>query len=347
MNLFDSEDKERFEKIMRAQNATIAITEELAEILEFYMRISKKLSFADVYQTYRRIIVKVKNDIDVDDKECLQLMKRSITILLEVWEYKNYLLEVINELNERFDPIMSSCNQIISEIFCNTNYKITNHKIDVMFLLFESDLKIEYKGSLQKELSDIYKQTVNTLINTIDIKDSYTGGHSERVSIIAEKFAKTLDMPQKKIEELVIASKLHDVGKIGISEAILTKKGSLSVEEYNTIKKHTEYGETIVKGITGFENISRIIKYHHERYDGKGYYNLPSACIPESVYIICLCDAFDTMSSNRSYRNSLSFDSIIAEYMKCSGTQFEPVLCSKFIDFLSTNIDELKDIYMH
>ncbi|MDF2865528.1 MAG: hypothetical protein K0R72_337 [Clostridia bacterium] len=347
MNLFDSEDKERFEKIMRAQNATIEITEELAEILEFYMRISKKLSFADVYQTYRRIIVKVKNDIDVDDKECLQLMKRSITILLEVWEYKNYLLEVINELNERFDPIMSSCNQIISEIFCNTNYKMTNHKIDVMFLLFESDLKIEYKGSLQKELSDIYKQTVNTLINTIDIKDSYTGGHSERVSIIAEKFAKTLDMPQKKIEELVIASKLHDVGKIGISEAILTKKGSLSVEEYNTIKKHTEYGETIVKGITGFENISKIIKYHHERYDGKGYYNLPSACIPESVYIICLCDAFDTMSSNRSYRNSLSFDSIIAEYMRCSGTQFEPVLCSKFINFLSNNMDELKDIYMH
>jgi len=345
MNIYEPEGKVQFEKIKKAQDATIAISEEWAEILEFYMHISKKISLADVYQTYKRITVKVQNEITTDKVECLELMKRAIVIVLDVWEYKNLLLEVVNEINLKFEPIMGTCNKMITETFYNMNFRITNHKIDIMIMLFESDLKIEYKGNLQKELTDIYTQTVETLINVIDIKDSYTRGHSERVSTIATKFAITLDLPQKDLEELIIASKLHDVGKIGISETILTKKGKLTEEEYNIIKKHTEFGESIVRGIPGFKNIASIIKYHHERYDGRGYYNLSPALISKNVYIICLCDSFDTMNSDRSYRVSLDFESIIKEFKRCSNTQFEPILCDKFIYFLLHNIEEIQKIY--
>jgi HD-GYP domain-containing protein (c-di-GMP phosphodiesterase class II) len=347
MRLYGIKGEERLEKIKRSQYASIEMAEEWAKILEFYIDISEEISLADVYQTYKRINVKMKNEITDEETECLELMKRSIYILLDVWEYKDHLLRVINEVNERFEPMIHNCNHIITEIFCNTSYKIINHKIDMMILLFESDLKFEYRGSLQKELSDVYKQTVNTLINIIDVKDSYTRGHLERVSIIAERFGNTLKLSKEKLEELIIASKLHDVGKIGVAESILTKKGGLSSDEYEKVKKHTEYGESIVKGIFGFENIANIIKYHHERYDGKGYYSLTSDLIPENVYIICLCDAFDTMNSNRSYRISLSFETIIEEYQKCSGTQFEPVLCQKFIKFLQNNAEDIQKIYRH
>jgi len=345
MNIHEPNGKQRFEKIKIAQDATISIAEEWAEILEFYIHMSKKMSLADVYQTYKRITVKVENEITTEKVECLELMKRAIVIVLDVWEHKEYLLEVINEINLKFEPIMGTCNKIVAETFYNMNFRVTNHKIDIMIMLFESDLKIEYKGNLQKELTDIYSQTIDTLINVIDIKDSYTRGHSERVALLAENFGKTLELPQEELDELVTASKLHDVGKIGISETILTKKGSLSLEEYTIIKKHTEFGELIVKGIPGFQNIANIIKYHHERYDGKGYYNLSPSLISKSVYIICLCDSFDTMNSDRSYRVSLDFESIIKELKKCSNTQFEPILCDYFISFLLNNSEYIKKIY--
>jgi|GEM_PF-3134887 len=346
MNIHGVEGKERFEKIKIAQDATIEIAEAWAEILEFYMHISKKISLADVYQTYQRITVKVQKEITMDKAECLELIKRAIVIVLDVWEHKESLIKVINEINLRFEPIMGNWNKIIVETFHSMSFQITNHRIDIMIMLFESDLKIEYKGNLQKELTDVFKQTIETLINVIDIKDPYTKGHSERVSIIAEKFGKTLELTKKDLDELITASKLHDVGKIGISESILTKKGKLSSEEYTTIKKHTEFGELIVKGIPGFQNIANIIKYHHERYDGKGYHNLSPSLISQSIYIICLCDSFDTMNSDRSYRVSLDFESIINEFRRCSNTQFEPVLCEKFIYFLMKNVEDIQKIYI-
>ena len=345
MNIYALGGKERLAEIKKIQNATVAIAEEWAEILEFYMHISEKISLADVYQTYKRIIVKVENEITTEKFESLEIMKKAIIIILDVWKHKGHLLEVINEINLKFEPIIGKCSEMISEAFYNTNFRIINHKIDIMIILFESDLKIEYKGDLEKELTDIYTKTVNTLINVIDVKDSSTRGHSERVSIIAEKFGRTLELSKRKLEELVIASKLHDIGKIGIPETILTKNGRLSDEEYMIVKKHAEIGESIVKGIPGFQNIAKIIKYHHERYDGKGYYNLSPWLISQSSYIIGLCDSFDAMNSNRSYRLSLDFDSIIKEYKKCSNSQFEPELCHKFLNFLLQNVDEIQKIY--
>lgn len=345
MNLNEIDGYIRFENIKKIQNATIQITEEWAEILECYMNVSKDISLADVYQSYRRIKFKVVKEITNQKAEYLRLMKRSTIILLEVWKYKDLLFKIINEVNEKFEPIMGQYNKIVTEIFNNTEYKIINNKVDTMILLFESELKIEYKGSLQKELSDVYKQTVNTLINTIEVKDSYTRGHSERVSIMAEMFGKQLNLASENLNELIVSAKLHDVGKIIVPENILTKKGKLTKEEYDEVKKHTEFGELIVKGIPGFERIAETIKYHHERYDGHGYYNLPAEKIPDNVYIICLCDTFDTMNSNRSYRSALSFDAIIDEYKRCSTSQFEPKLCNKFIDFLIDNFKDIEKIY--
>lgn len=345
MKMYKFIGKERLEKIRYAHNLSIEIAQEWAEILEFEINSNRKLSLFEVSRTYKIINLRLKSKITMSEIEYLRIIKRSIEILLDIWEYKDYLMKVVDEVNEKFNPMLDNCNVMSYELLYNRDYQILSYKIDIMLLLFGSDLEIEYNDSLQKDVMETYTQIVRTLIDTVDVKDSYTGGHIDRVSKIAESFGKTLELSEENLEELLIASKLHDVGKIGISETILTKEGKLSLKEYNEMKKHTQFGELIVRGIPGFGEIAKIIKYHHERYDGEGYYNLSPDLIPENVYIISLCDAFDAMNSNRSYRVRLDFDTIIAEYKKCSGHQFEPKLCEKFINFLHSNTEYIKKIY--
>lgn len=345
MYLYAPNNSKRFENKRETSYSAINIAEEWAKNLEIHMNSTRKITYYDFYNTYKRYKLKLKKQVTTEDVECIKIMKKALIILLGGWKYNKFLLNIINEACLKYDPITFNNDLRIFEIFSKVEDSYTSHKIDIMFLLFETNFKIEYNKNFSKGSSYLYTSIIDTFLDTIGVKDSYTKKHSERVYLIAKQFGNYISLSNKKLEELIVASILHDVGKIGISELILTKRGKLTEEEYEIIKRHTEYGELIVKKVPGFDRISNIIKYHHERYDGKGYYKLPSEFISQNMYIIALCDSFDSMNSNRSYREALKFDVIIEEYKRCSGKQFEPKLCDKFINFLILKQSDIQMLY--
>jgi HD-GYP domain-containing protein (c-di-GMP phosphodiesterase class II) len=182
-----------------------------------------------------------------------------------------------------------------------------------------------------------YVDTVDTLMKAIEERDEYTEGHSQRVGELSVKIAKILKYNEWKLEELRVASMLHDVGKIGISDNILNKKGKLSEEEYSIIKSHPQKGYNILKNIKNFEHILPIVQYHHERYDGKGYPD--GKCEDDlgiEVFIVQLADSVDAMSTDRTYRKALTKEEILKEVVNNSGTQFHPKVVEAYLKILES-----------
>ena len=173
---------------------------------------------------------------------------------------------------------------------------------------------------------------VQTLAKTIDAKDKYTNGHSFRVSEYSVKLARRLGWADEEINLIERESLLHDIGKIGVPDAVLNKPGRLNDEEFNTIKNHTGIGKTILEGIDGMQSVADIAAYHHERFDGSGYpEGLKGTEIPAHARIISIADAFDAMSSDRVYRKGMEKDAIRRELVNGSGKQFDPEYLSVFL----------------
>ncbi|MDB5299743.1 MAG: hypothetical protein JWO87_1406 [Phycisphaerales bacterium] len=178
--------------------------------------------------------------------------------------------------------------------------------------------------------------TVRALTSSIDAKDRYTRGHSERVAVLAAQAAAAIGLPRKTVEQYHIAGLVHDVGKIGIPEAVLTKTGRLTPEEFEHIKKHPVTGYGILKDIPALSEVLPGVLHHHERWDGGGYpHKLVGGDIPLIGRVLALADTFDAMSSNRSYRPAMPRDQVLAEIRRCAGTQFDPALVPAFcsLDF--------------
>ena len=177
----------------------------------------------------------------------------------------------------------------------------------------------------QKSIGILFDQTSTALANAIDAKDKYTHGHSVRVAEYSRKIAELAGKNDEECNDIYYAALLHDVGKIGISEAIITKDGKLTDEEYETIKKHSELGSQVLKSITEYPNLSTVARYHHERYDGTGYPDgLKGEEIPEIARIVAVADAYDAMTSNRSYRDAIPQSVVREQFIMNSGTQFDP-----------------------
>jgi HD-GYP domain-containing protein (c-di-GMP phosphodiesterase class II) len=209
---------------------------------------------------------------------------------------------------------------------------------DVTMAIRNAQLFMELKSELEKNRSLFYHTTI-ALAAAIDAKDHYTHGHTNRVTNISIAIAKKLGEKNKKevdekfLEEVHIASLLHDIGKIGVPEAILNKEGPLTPEEKAKIKEHSLIGVTILQPIRELYNSILGVKYHHERYDGLGYpEGLKGEEIPLIASIISVADAFDAMISDRPYRKSLSKEDAIAEIKRQSGTQFDPQVVSAFME---------------
>lgn len=169
--------------------------------------------------------------------------------------------------------------------------------------------------------------TLNALITTIEAKDPYTHEHSERVTQYALEIAKDLDVDDEKMEMIEFAGVLHDIGKIGVRDGILTKCGKLTADEYDAIKQHPIIGEKIVSSLGLNELELSIIRNHHERFDGKGYPDgLAGEDIPYLARIVSVADAFDAMTTTRSYRQALSVDQAVEELKRNSGSQFDPAI---------------------
>lgn len=191
--------------------------------------------------------------------------------------------------------------------------------------------------TLYSEQQKFLKNTAFAFLKAVDFYDPYTKGHSERVSYYATSLAKIIGK-EEIINDIFLASALHDIGKLSIPQSILLKKERLTEEEFEKIKEHPVKGEELVKAFEGFEKIGKIIRHHHERYDGKGYPDgLTGEEIPFESRIITVVDAFDAMTTARPYRNALSVNMATKELIENKGKQFDPQLTDEFIKFLKIN----------
>ena len=220
-------------------------------------------------------------------------------------------------------------------------------------MIYQSNSKIERLQMdeirhLKKEklLSQrLFEQTAISLVNAIDAKDTYSCGHSVRVAEYSEKIARAMGKDDDECYKIYYSALLHDVGKIGISDAIINKKGKLTEEEYEAIKQHPVLGNQILASIGEYPYISIGAHFHHERYDGKGYPDkMKGEDIPEIARIIAVADAYDAMTSTRSYRDPIPQAKVREEFVKNSGTQFDPNIAKVMIGLIDQDKDyQLKE----
>jgi len=199
----------------------------------------------------------------------------------------------------------------------------------------EELLKTEKAKEKRNQIEKFTLQTVGTLAKTIDARDSYTNGHSFRVAEFSEKIAQKLNLPKEKCEEIRNAALLHDIGKIGIIDNILKKSDKLSFDEYSEIKQHTLIGANILEELNAIPAAKIVAKYHHERFDGKGYpEGLKDYEIPLEARIVCVADSYDAMKSKRCYKEAFDDEIISEEFKKGRNTQFDPEILDAFLQIL-------------
>ena len=192
---------------------------------------------------------------------------------------------------------------------------------------------------LFNDVQDLVMGVLHALTATIDAKDPYTCGHSQRVAMLSREIAKASGFSPAKVQQVYLSGLLHDVGKIGVPESVLCKEGRLTDEEYADIKRHPAIGAKILQGIRQLDEVVIGILTHHERPDGRGYpRGLKGMEVPMEGRIVGLADVFDAMTSDRTYRKALPLTQVIDEIRRCSGTQFDPMLVEKF---LAMNIEKL------
>jgi len=184
------------------------------------------------------------------------------------------------------------------------------------------------------------QEVILALSKAVDAKDHYTNGHSARVARYAQEIARRMGKTEKEQEEIFTMGLLHDVGKIGVDEIILNKTGKLTDDEFDIIKSHTTTGYNILKTITEIPSLSTGAKWHHERYDGTGYPDGKKGSeIPEEARIICVADAYDAMTSKRSYSNPKSRLEVRNEILRCKGTQFDPDIADVMIRIIDEDTE--------
>jgi putative nucleotidyltransferase with HDIG domain len=229
-------------------------------------------------------------------------------------------------------------------------------KFDQLLLLIESGIKsisqMNMIKEINKQLSDAndklekaYMESIETLRYTVEAKDPYTKGHSDRVAEYSVLLGEKLGLSETDLKTLRIGGLFHDIGKIGVPDNILLKESKLTDDEYSQIKNHPSIGAHILSNATIFSDIIPIVKHHHEKYDGNGYPSkLSGNDIPYLARITAIADCFDAMTSNRTYRKALSIDVVKSEILRCCGTQFDPELAIAFLDILDNNYNKILEI---
>jgi len=195
---------------------------------------------------------------------------------------------------------------------------------------------------LYEDLSATFLGTLEALTASIDAKDRYTCGHSQRVSLLTAQLAEAAGLSEVQVDRFRIAGLVHDIGKIGVPESVLLKKGKLTDEEYQTVQQHPEIGARILRDIPQMEDILGGVLHHHERFDGGGYpHGLAQEDIPLVARIIAIADTFDAMSSSRTYRNAMTRTSVLDEMKRSIPGQFDPELAEIFFNLDFSKWEEL------
>lgn len=227
------------------------------------------------------------------------------------------------------------------------DYILKPFSFDVLFVTIRNAL---HKKAMERQLQDyrvnlenrvkeqtelinkMYVRAINALIKALEAKDFYTRGHSQRVTRYSVAIGQDLGLPPDQIRELRRAASLHDLGKIGVRDAILNKPGKLTDEEIGEVLRHPEMATRILSPIPFFRKLLPSILHHHERFDGLGYPGrLKGKEIPLDSRIMAVCDAYDAMTSDRAYRAALPAEDAAAEILRCSGAQFDPEIVSVFL----------------
>lgn len=219
---------------------------------------------------------------------------------------------------------------------------------DELIMIVESaletyQLKIDNEN-LITDLKDLFSGTVKAIIEALDAKDSFTLGRSRRVAFYTLKMVNKLALNPTEVSQIELAGLLHDIGMIGVAEDILNKTQKLSEEEYEKIKMHVHYSVKILADIKQLQEITEIIKYHHEYYNGCGYpFGLKGEEIPLGSRVIAIADAFDSLVSNRAYRKSLTPSEALEVLQQGAGKQFDPNLVQIFANILPEALEEIKE----
>jgi hypothetical protein len=197
-------------------------------------------------------------------------------------------------------------------------------------------------ASLYENLDSMFLGTVQAMVSAIDAKDRYTCGHSQRVAWLARELAANCGHDAEFIKQVHLAGLVHDVGKIGVPEKVLSKPGRLDEDEFKAIQAHPEIGSRILRDIPQMDGILPAVMHHHERWDGRGYpHAISGEDIPLIARIVSIADAFDAMSSTRTYRSARPRHEVLAEMNRCRGTQFDPDLVSPFLAIDFTEYDKM------
>ncbi len=245
----------------------------------------------------------------VDEKSNF-VTKSMIAVPVKTRERMLGVLEVINKKNGRFDE----------------------EDLEILEALSNQIAIAIENANLYEELRETFYGTIEALAETIEKRDPYTGGHTKRVMDYSLMIGGKLGLSKKEIENLKLSAILHDIGKIGIRDDVLLKKGRLLPEEAMEMNMHPKYGSEILSHIRQLKDVIPGMRGHHEKYDGSGYPDgLKGENIPLNARIIAVADAFDAMTTDRPYRKALSQDEAINELKRGAGIQFDPVVVDAFI----------------
>jgi putative nucleotidyltransferase with HDIG domain len=244
------------------------------------------------------------------------------------------------------EGIKAGADDYISKPFDSTELKarirsqLRMRQMESELALVNKNLKVRTFDLVEQQRS-LFLSTVKSLASAIDAKDEYTRHHSTRVTEFSMKIAAKMGFSEKELGDLELAALLHDVGKIAVPESILNKPGKLTKEEFELIKEHPVRGEAILSPVIELKEIARIVRSHHERYDGTGYPDrLKGREIPLSARIMTIADTYDSITSERPYRKAASHRYAVKEIIACSGTQFDPEVVENFLEIAGTFVPE-------
>jgi len=221
---------------------------------------------------------------------------------------------------------------IIDEVRARVAKALEKRELILQNRFYQKHLELRVREQ-SRRIKEQFVDSVQTLAHALEAKDAYTRGHSKRVSWYAVKTAVVLGWTGDALEELRLGAELHDIGKIGTREAVLNKPGPLTPEEFQHITEHTTLGERILAPLARESpRVLRIVRSHHERLNGSGFPDgLKGEAIPEEAHVVAVADAFDAMTTNRTYRSLRPATEALDELRRCTGTQFDARVVEAFL----------------
>lgn len=268
--------------------------------------------------------------------------QRMLELYVPITYEKNGAVVAVVEVYQNLEPLYRDIAAHKKIIWTKIFFSFSLLYVILFGIVFGASRRIDRQN---KDLEEMFLQATIAMGNALDAKSPWTKGHSERTVHYAEKIARKMGLSHEDIHNLTIGGLLHDIGKIGTYDNLLHKTEKLTKEEFNIIKKHPVKGVKILESIKQLRNIIPIIRYHHERYDGRGYPDgLAGEDIPLLARIVHVADAYDAMTADRPYRTALSKEQVIEELRKNAGTQFDPEMVGIFLSILSEEMIDKKEI---